>query len=91
MKYVTADELIGKATNKYEAVVIAAQRARQLNLLEKRKLELTQELAETEEEEPSEEEPQEDREIMREVREKVTVLAMKELLEEKIGYTNESE
>jgi DNA-directed RNA polymerase omega subunit len=86
MNYVTTDELVGKASNKYEAVVVAALRARQLNLLQKKQQELLQEQAPEEEVEEILEEEME-RETDREAKEKVTVLAMRELLEEKVNYT----
>ncbi len=88
MNYVTSDELIGKVSNKYVAVVVAALRARQLNLLEKKQQELTQEQAQEEEADDVMEEGGE-RETDREVKEKVTVLAMRELIEQKINYTRE--
>lgn len=74
MNYVTAEELAGKAANKYEAVVIAALRARQLNRLEKKR---------REKEGAGEEEESEKK------REKVTVIAVRELIEEKIRYRRE--
>jgi DNA-directed RNA polymerase omega subunit len=87
MNYVTSDEIIGKAANKYEAVVVAAMRARQLNLLQKKQLEMLQM-------QPREEEPEEageeggDKQVEGEVRQKVIVLAMRELLSEEIKFRN---
>ena len=88
MNYVTSDELIGKVANKYEAVVVAALRSRQLNLLQKKQQELAQEQVQEEEEEDIIEDGVE-REPKREAREKVTVLAMRELLGKKIKYNRE--
>jgi DNA-directed RNA polymerase omega subunit len=88
MNYVTSDELIGKASNKYEAVVLAALRARQLNLLQKKQQEIAQEQTAEEEEEEILEENME-RETDHELREKVTVLAMRELLKKEITYKAE--
>lgn len=80
MNYVTSEELEGKAANKYEAVVIAALRARQLNLLEKKKKE-----AEAEGEVEGREEEREDEKEKR----KVTVIAVRELVEGKIKFQYE--
>jgi len=88
MNYVTSDEIIGKVSNKYVAVVVAALRARQLNLLEKKQQELNQEQVQEEEANDGMEEGA-DKEANREVKEKVTVLAMRELIEQKIKYTRE--
>jgi DNA-directed RNA polymerase omega subunit len=90
MNYVTSDELIGKVANKYEAVVVAALRARQLNLLQKKQQELTQEQVEEDESEDIIEDGVE-REPQREAREKVTVLAMRQLLDKEINYQREEE
>jgi DNA-directed RNA polymerase omega subunit len=90
MNYVTSDELIGKVDNKYEAVVVAALRARQLNLLQKKQHELAQEEAQEEEVEDILDDGIE-KEPKREAREKVTVLAMRELLNKKITYQREQE
>jgi len=90
MNYVAADELIGKVANKYEAVVVAALRARQLNLLQKKQQELTQEEVEEDESEDIIEDGVE-REPQREAREKVTVLAMRQLLDKEINYQREEE
>lgn len=76
MNYVTAEELAGKATNKYEAVVVAALRARQLNRLEKKK----KEIEVVEEEEEMEE---------RKKKVKVTVIAVNELVDGKITFKHE--
>jgi|GEM_PF-1642863 len=90
MNYVTSDELIGMVENKYEAVVVAALRARQLNLLQKKQQELDQEqVPEEESEEVLEDEIE--KEPRREAKEKVTVLAMRELLGKKINYHREEE
>ncbi|KPL18462.1 MAG: hypothetical protein AMJ92_07910 [candidate division Zixibacteria bacterium SM23_81] len=80
MNYVSAEELAGKATNKYEAVVVAAMRARQLNLLEKKLREMESVKAGEEEEEGLEEENK---------KLKVTVIALKELVEGKIKFRQE--
>jgi DNA-directed RNA polymerase omega subunit len=88
MNYVTSDELIGKVANKYEAVVVAALRARQLNLVQKKQQELAQDQVQEEESEDITDEAVE-RETNHEVREKVTVLAMRELLDKKINYNRE--
>jgi DNA-directed RNA polymerase omega subunit len=77
MDYVTAEELIGKARNKYEAVVVAALRARQLNRLEKK-----MRMAETMEEEEGEM-------VRKKKRKKVTVMALQELIGGKINYQQE--
>jgi len=90
MNYVTSDELIGKVDNKYEAVVVAALRARQLNLLQKKQQELAQEQTQVEESEEILDDGAE-REPAREAVEKVTVLAMRELLGKKINYHREEE
>jgi DNA-directed RNA polymerase omega subunit len=90
MNYVTSDELIGKVGNKYEAVVVAALRARQLNLLQKKQQELVQEQVQEEEDEEILDDTVE-REPVREAMEKVTVLAMRELLGKKIKYHREEE
>jgi len=90
MNYVTSDELIGKVDNKYEAVVVAALRARQLNLLQKKQQEMAQEQAQEEESEEMIDDGVE-REPQREAREKVTVLAMRELLDKNINYQREEE
>jgi DNA-directed RNA polymerase omega subunit len=76
MNYVTAEELAGRATNKYEAVVVAALRARQLNRLEKKRKEVE---VVAEEEETGE----------RKKKVKVTVIAMNELVEGKITFQHE--
>jgi len=79
VNYVTSDEIIGKAANKYEAVVVAAMRAQQLEMLQMQ---------------PREEEPEEageeggDKQVEGEVRQKVIVLAMRELLSEEIKFRN---
>lgn len=83
MDYVTSEELVGKAANKYEAVVVAALRARQLNLLEKKKRE-TQGGAEVVEEREGEEKAKE-----KEKKRKVTVIALNELVEGKIKFQKE--
>ena len=72
MDYVTAEELEGKASNKYEAVVVAALRARQLNILEKKKPELEGEV--------------EDEEMEKEKKVKVTVIALNELVQDKLHF-----
>ena len=77
MDYVTAEELEGKARNKYEAVVVAALRARQLNLLEKKQQELEGEV--------------EDEEMEREKKLKVTVIALNELVQGKLHFQREEE
>jgi len=74
MNYVTAEELVGKAANKYEAVVIVALRARQLNQLEKKRTEV-QVVGEDEETEVK--------------KEKVTVVAVNELVEGRIHFRRE--
>jgi DNA-directed RNA polymerase omega subunit len=76
MNYVTAEELAGRATNKYEAVVVAALRARQLNRLEKKRKEVE---VVAEEEETGE----------RKKKVKVTVIAVNELVEGKITFQHE--
>ncbi len=76
MNFVTAEELMGKAANKYEAVVVAALRARQLNRLDKK----MQEARVVPDEEEVGGEPK---------KIKVTVVAMRELIEGKINYRQE--
>lgn len=77
MDYVTAEELEGKARNKYEAVVVAAMRARQLNVLEKKKQEFEGEV--------------EDEQMEKEKKEKVTVIALNELVQGKLHFKREEE
>lgn len=81
MNYVSAEELTGKAANKYEAVVVAAMRARQLNLLEKKLREMEGVKERLEEEGEGLEE--ENKKL------KVTVIALKELVEGKIKFRQE--
>jgi len=81
MNYVSAEELIGKARNKYEAVVVAALRARQLNRLEK-KIKETKGVGEEEGEEEEEQE-------RKSRRKKVTIMALQELIEGRIGFQQE--
>jgi DNA-directed RNA polymerase omega subunit len=80
MDYVTAEELIGKARNKYEAVVVAALRARQLNRLEK-KIRVA--------ESTGEEEGEEEEMVRKRRKKKVTVMALQELIGGKIDYQQE--
>jgi DNA-directed RNA polymerase omega subunit len=84
MNYVTADELQGKSSNKYEAVVVAALRARELNALMKKQRPVV-----VEDGDEAEEELQEVVAAVKvegDVREKVTVIALAELIEGKIKF-----
>jgi DNA-directed RNA polymerase omega subunit len=89
MNYVTAEELEGKADNKYEAVVVAALRARQLN---EQKKKLKPPPAAESEAEPEEgdveligvEEDEEDKI-------KVTVTALSELIDGRISFEKHEE
>ena len=90
MNYVTAEELEGKASNKYEAVVVAALRARQLN--EQKRKEKPQPVAESETE-PLEE-GMEKMVIVEEDEEdkiKVTVTALNELIDGRISFEKKEE
>jgi DNA-directed RNA polymerase omega subunit len=80
MNYMSAEELAGKATNKYEAVVVAAMRARQLNVLEKKLREM---------EGPKEVTDEEGEGLEKNKKLKVTVIALKELVGGKIKFRQE--
>jgi len=89
MNYVSVDEIEGRAASKYEAVVVTALRARQLNLLERKRQEMAQELAPPQEGEEASEEKK--IEVPTVPRDKVIVLAMRELLDKKIKYKIEGD
>jgi len=90
MNYVTAEELEGKASNKYEAVVVAALRARQLN--EQKRKDKPQPVVESETEQLGE--SAEEMVLVEENEEdkiKVTVTAMSELIDGRISFEKKEE